>query len=197
MHHSLRATRIFRLSGAIALVAFAALTACNPQPGEDTGDSPAPTPTEDAASSPDAPTSSPSPVPESPASPAASSPAIGTYTVDELFEAGSGGCGMTLWSSDASPQAGFLFFNGVDGNMLMRVDGDLVWFTRTAASGDEFYGQQTSQTFVSEDGSITVTVEVTLGEPGEIESVAIPAGTLQVEQNGQILTLPVVGDAGC
>jgi hypothetical protein len=118
-------------------------------------------------------------------------------TTDELFEMGSGGCGMTLWEPGAEPQEGFLLFNDIEGNMLMRVDGELTRFTRTDASGEEFYGQHTSQTFVSEDGNTTVTLEVTKGERGEIESFAIPEGAMQVEHNDQTVIMPVVGDAGC
>ncbi len=94
-----------------------------------------------------------------------------------------------------------MFFNGADstgnGKAFMVFDNGLTMLTRTAASGEEFYGQQTSQTFETEDGAIDVDVDVMLGEPGKIESVAISEGTVTVEAEGQTKELSVVGDAGC
>ncbi|PSR14330.1 hypothetical protein C8255_24265 [filamentous cyanobacterium CCP3] len=127
---------------------------------------------------------------------------VNSFTVDELFAQGGGGCGMTLWpQSEGSPLEGFLFFNGLapppdDGFTLMKINGEFVRFRRTAAAGEEFYGQQTSQTFVSQGDDMRLQVETTLGEPGEIESIAVE-GTLQLQQNGDTLTIPVQGDAGC
>ena len=40
-------------------------------------------------------------------------------------------------------------------------------------------------------------VEVKLGEPGEIESIAIDKGEIKVKQNTQEVIITVVGDAGC
>ncbi len=125
-----------------------------------------------------------------------------TFTVDELFAQGGGGCGMSLWQqSDGSLPEGVLFFNGLaqppgDGFTLMKINGEFVRFQRTAAAGKEFYGQQTAQTFVGQEDDIQLQVDTTLGQPGEIESVAVE-GTLQLQQNGDTLTIPVQGDAGC
>ncbi|MEB3359373.1 MAG: hypothetical protein VKK04_21790 [Synechococcales bacterium] len=126
-------------------------------------------------------------------------PDVNTYTVDELFAVGAGGCGMSLWlPGTASPAETNLFFNGLEADsMWMKLDGEFVNFSRTGQSGEEFYGQFTSQTFVSPDGGTTVTVEVTLGEPGEIESISIPSGTLTIQQGNQSAELAVVGGAGC
>lgn len=127
---------------------------------------------------------------------------VNAFTVDELFAQGGGGCGMTLWrQSDAPPREGFLFFNGLpqpsgDGFTLMKINGEFVRFQRTEAAGEEFYGQQTSQTFISQEDDIQLQVDTTLGQPGEIESVAVE-GTLQLRQNGDTLAIPVQGDAGC
>ncbi|MGG6237113.1 hypothetical protein ACQ4N7_00610 [Nodosilinea sp. AN01ver1] len=127
---------------------------------------------------------------------------VNSITLDELFAEGGGGCGMSLWQqSDGSLPQGILFFNGLaqppdDGFTLMKINGEFVRFRRTAAAGEEFYGQQTSQTFVSQDDSIRLQVDTTLGQPGEIESIAVE-GTLQLQQNGDTLTIPVQGDAGC
>ena len=128
--------------------------------------------------------------------------AVGTYTSDELFAAGGGGCGMTLWEKGTNfRENGGLFFNGFsntgDGEAFVMLDSELVPLTRTAASGEAFYGQQTSQTFEAKDGAVDVDVDVTLGEPGEIESVAISEGTVTIEAEGQTKELSVVGDAGC
>ncbi|MGB3299977.1 MAG: hypothetical protein WBA76_17065 [Phormidesmis sp.] len=127
---------------------------------------------------------------------------IGTYSLDELFSAGGGGCGMTLWEADTNfrEDGGLFFSGGTDqgvGKTLIVLDGEFVTLTRTAASGEEFYGQQTSQTFATEDGAVSIDVDVALGKPGEIESVNIPQGTLKIEAQGQTKEIPVVGDAGC
>ncbi|MBD1914414.1 MULTISPECIES: hypothetical protein [Cyanophyceae] len=129
-------------------------------------------------------------------------PVIDRFTLDELFAQDGGGCGMTLWHRDdglRSPE--YLFFNGLaqpsaDAIALMKLDGEFIRFRRIAASGDEFYGQQTSQTFASPDNAMQLQVDVTLGEPGEIESVSVE-GTLQLQQNGEMTEIPVLGDAGC
>lgn len=142
-----------------------------------------------------------SPIVPSPAnttSPASPSPNA-AFTVDEFsFDEISGrGCGMTLWHSDRTRRDRYIFFNELNEAMEMKINGEIVRFQRTEASGAEFYGQQTTQTFVSEDGSIQVTATVELGEPGEIESVAIQSGTLRVSREGEAIELAVMGDAGC
>ncbi|MBD1875040.1 hypothetical protein H6F75_16255 [Nodosilinea sp. FACHB-131] len=129
-------------------------------------------------------------------------PVIDQFTLDELFAQDGGGCGMTLWHRDDGLRAtGYLFFNGLaqpstDAVALMKLDGEFIRFRRIAASGDEFYGQQTSQTFASPDNAIELQVDVTQGDPGEIESVSVE-GTLQLQQNGEMTEIPVLGDAGC
>ena len=124
---------------------------------------------------------------------------IDTFTMDELFEAGGGGCGMTLWQPETDPwDDGALFFHGLEEDMaFMMFDNTLTQLSRTAASGDDFYGQQTNQTFETGDGTITVQVDAALGNPGEIESVRIPDAMLTIETQGQTETIAVVGDAGC
>ncbi|MBE9109386.1 hypothetical protein IQ273_08145 [Nodosilinea sp. LEGE 07298] len=183
----------------LAVLLIAGLVACTPTTDRINGGTASP----------------PSPSPESPASestetgdsapgtaPQAGSFEVNSFTVDELFAQGGGGCGMTLWQqSEGSPSEGFLFFNGLaqpsgDGFTLMKINGEFVRFSRTAAAGEEFYGQQTSQTFVSQDDDIQLQVDTALGEPGEIESVAVE-GTLQLQQDGDTVEIPVQGDAGC
>jgi len=108
------------------------------------------------------------------------------------------GCGMALWKPDRADRERYVFFNGVeDGSTRMLIDGKLLEFSRVDGSGQDFYGQKTTQTFRSNDGTITVSATVTLGEQGEIESVAIADGTIQVERDGATVEVPVVGDAGC
>jgi hypothetical protein len=127
---------------------------------------------------------------------------IELFTMDELFNQGGGGCGMTLWKQDDGLRPpGYLFYNRLaqragDEFTLMKVDGEFVRFRRTAAVGQEFYGQQTSQTFVSQDETIQLQVDVTLGQPGEIESFAVE-GTMQVQHSGQTVEISVRGSAGC
>ena len=123
---------------------------------------------------------------------------VSTYTSDALFEAGGGGCGMSLWNPDESFRDGLLFFHGLgDEPALMLLDGSLQALSRTAGSGEAFYGQQSEQTFETDDGAISVQVSVTLGDPGEIESVEISDGEITVEAKEQRQEIPVIGDAGC
>lgn len=58
---------------------------------------------------------------------------VDTFTTDELFEAGGGGCGMSLWKPDSNTQQdGFLFFNGLDESpALMVFDGEITPLRRT------------------------------------------------------------------
>lgn len=129
---------------------------------------------------------------------AASTIDVGSFTTEELFALGAGGCGMSLWRAGSDPfQDGFVFFNGLDGTAIMTLDGEMVELERKTATGDEFYGQYISQTFVTPDTALSATTNVVLGEPGEIESVAIPAGTLIVQSNAEVVEMAVVGDAGC
>ena len=124
--------------------------------------------------------------------------AVSTFTFNQLSEADEGGCGMSLWRAGESPRSdGILLFNGVEGMALMMFDDEFEKLDRTDASGEEFYGQQSQQTFETADGATTVRINVTLGEPGEIESVEISDGTLAVEAQGITTEIPVEGDAGC
>ena len=128
--------------------------------------------------------------------------AIGDFGFDDIEKLGAAGCGMTLWRPEAAAQGAgdrrFILLNGLEADsMLMKLNGEVVRFRRTAASGNEFYGQQTSQTFVSPDGNTTVQANVTLGQTGEIESVAIQGGTLRVGRGSASVEVPVLGDAGC
>lgn len=126
---------------------------------------------------------------------------VGQITVDRLFDLGGGGCGMVLYGADRSqfPEAqGFLLSNGLDeASMLMKINGSVLRFQRTDFSGEPFYGQYLSQTFYNEDQGVQVSADVVLGEPGEIESVEIEAGTLEVEMDGVREEFAVVGGAGC
>ena len=125
-------------------------------------------------------------------------PQANPFTLDELFEQGAGGCGMSLLQPGAPPGEGFLFIHGMDEEpALMKIDGAWVWFQRTAASGERFYGQTTSQTFSNDDGSLIVETEVTLGEEGEIESVDFSDAVLRLIYDGQTAEIAVEGGAGC
>ena len=120
------------------------------------------------------------------------------FTTDELFAHGSGGCGMSLWKTASNPSQSMIFFNGMEPKtMLMKINGELVKFERTNYAGEEFYGQFKEQTFINSDEDWRVDVKVELGEPGEIESIAIEKGGIKVKQDQQEVTIPVVGDAGC
>lgn len=152
--------------------------------------------------------SSPSPVLSSSnsSSSASTAPAqaldVQLFTIDELFAQEGGGCGMTLWKQeDGLRPPGYLFFNRLaqkagDEFTTMKINGEFVRFRRTAATGEERYGQYTSQTFVSQDGTIQLQVDVKYGEPGEIESFAV-GGTMRVQQGEQTIEAPVQGSTGC
>ena len=119
------------------------------------------------------------------------------FTTDELFAAGSGGCGMTLWTTNAGMDD-YIFFNGLpDEDMWMKLDGTMTRFQRTAASGDEFYGQANFQSFVSFDGTTEVEVTVTVGTEKGYEAVNIEQGTLRLNDANGVVEKVVVGDAGC
>lgn len=138
-----------------------------------------------------APVASATPAPEA----SADALQIDEFALDEISGAG---CGMALWKPGQDRPTQFVFFNGLEPSpMEMKINGQVVEFKRVGASGEEFYGQMTSQTFESEDGSMTAQVDVELGEPGEIESVAIDGGTVSVMRDGQETSVDVVGDAGC
>lgn len=127
---------------------------------------------------------------------------IGSFTLNEIYDLGATGCGMTLWREEvheAAPgERTFTLVNGIeDDSMLMKLNGEVIRFSRTEGSGAEFYGQYEEQTFQNEARDVTVQVSVETGEPGEIESVAIPAGTITVIMGGEEVTFPVMGDAGC
>lgn len=124
---------------------------------------------------------------------------VGTFTTDELFDAGGGGCGMSLWKAKTNfQQAGFLFFHGLeDSPAFMVFDGKMTNLSKTAFKGENFYGQHTEQVFMTEDNKISVEVNVILGAEGEIESVSIPSGTITVTTEDKTQEFSVVGDAGC
>jgi hypothetical protein len=129
---------------------------------------------------------------------AASSIKVGDFTGEQLRSNGGGGCGMTLWRIDKTPRGLYLFFNGLTPNAAWIVlNRKMIRLNRTAGSGSDFYGQKTQQTFQSLDRKVSVMTKVTLGKKGEIESVALPSGSLTIKVSGQILNIPVKGDAGC
>lgn len=156
----------------------------------------------------------PIPSPEVTASPTAPAiqpttgpaPKIGTLTLDEIDLRG---CGMALYEEGANPsQGGIYLFSGLvepsapaqpGGSMRMKLDGEIVKFTRTATSGEEIPGGQfTLQTFTSEAGNTTATVETAPAIAGsDPEANQIPEATITVIRDGQESTVEAVGDAGC
>lgn len=189
------------------LIIVGGLSACAPEstqisPASSTATTPTAT-TSPATTSPATTPSASPPVSAVGASqPQAQAIAIGNFGFGDIDKLGAAGCGMTLWQPAESAKSGgdrrFILLNGLEvDSMLMKLNGNVVRFRRTAASGNDFYGQKTSQTFVSQDGKTTVRVNVTLGKKGEIESVEIKDGTLRVEQGSAVVEVPVVGDAGC
>jgi hypothetical protein len=140
--------------------------------------------------------------------PGAASPApeIGTFTFEEIDLLG---CGMTLWQEGTDFRAdGIYLFSGwvdpetpprPDGFMRMRLDGEIVRFIRTETAGEAIPGgQYLVQRFVSEDGDITVAVEVGSVDSGiEPESNPIPDAAITVTRAGQETTLKTIGNTGC
>lgn len=120
---------------------------------------------------------------------------VDNFSTDEIFAVGSGGCGMTLWSTTTGD---FIFFNGIaESDMWMKLDGEMTQFRRTDASGPEFYGQAGSQSFVSLDGRYEVDVTATAGSDKGYEAVHIDSGTLNLKAGGETTQFDVEGDAGC
>lgn len=201
-----------RLGIALLIGGAIALTACGREDTQtaipetpSTAESPQSSDSGDVASSESAASNTPDAAASeatSDASPAAAIPAdsvnIGRFGADELFAAGGGGCGMSLKPVDTSWQDGIIFFHGLENDSaFMVIDDTMVELTRTAAKGEAFYGQQTEQTFANGERSLLVEVAVTLGEPGEIESINIPEGLMIINQAGAEVEIPVEGDAGC
>ena len=124
---------------------------------------------------------------------------VGTFSTDELFDAGGGGCGMSLRQAKTNLQeTGLLFFHGLeDQPAFMVFDGNMTNLIRKASQGEEFYGQKTKQVFMTEDDKVSVEVNVSLGAEGEIESVNIPSGTITVTAEDKTQEFSVMGDAGC
>lgn len=124
-------------------------------------------------------------------------PLVDYFTFEDLLKIGGGGCGMVLWKGSETHEDGLIFFNGIlESTTLIKIDGEFVNLRRIEAEGKDFYGQKTSQVFISPDETIRVEIEVELGEPG-LESVGISSGTLRISRNGQTLDIAVAGDAGC
>lgn len=121
------------------------------------------------------------------------------YSGDELFAAGGGGCGMSLWRAEGSYQDSSVLFSGFGEGpqLLMKLDGKFVAFERIEGSGKEFYGQFAQQRFRDLAGNIEVTTDVELGAEGEIESVAIDKGRVVITQDEVSQEIAVKGDAGC
>lgn len=131
-------------------------------------------------------------------------PELGQYTFDELLAAGEeGGCGMVMLAPNTNPyQDGIYFFRGIGRGSqaapgYIEISDEIVALAQVSASGEEFYGQQTSQTFESENGAVTLQVDVTLGAAGEIESVDFAEGKLTLTSDGQSETYVAEGSAGC
>lgn len=124
---------------------------------------------------------------------------VQSYSSDELFAAGSGGCGMSLWRAEGQYNDSLVLFNGIGEGpqLLMKLDSQFVTFERIEGSGEEFYGQFAQQRFRNLAGSVEVVTEVQLGAEGEIESVAIDGGRVVVTRDGVSQEIAVKGDAGC
>ncbi len=120
---------------------------------------------------------------------------IDSYTSGELFAVDGGGCGMSLKPIGNDE---FIFFNGIDDeSMWMKLDGTMTQFRKTSASGEDFYGQSTTQSFTSIDEATQVDVSVQLGTEVGYEAVDVESGTLRLENAGEVVEIPVEGDAGC
>lgn len=135
--------------------------------------------------------------------PTAALPTVGTLAFDEidLF-----GCGLTLLAPGTDARAdGFYLFSGLPdesdptGSMRMKLDDEVVNFVRTETSGEALIGGQfTSQTFVSQDGQITVVVDITqTATQVDQEVLDIEGATIRIEQGGESLTVEATGDTGC
>ena len=124
---------------------------------------------------------------------------IGEFTRDELFAAGGGGCGMTLWRPTTAPRpASYVFFFGMDeAHGHMKIDGSMTPLIRTSGEGEEFYGQYTSQSFATTDPELSIQVNVTKGAATGTESLGVGDGRIAVISQGDRSVFAVIGDAGC
>lgn len=120
---------------------------------------------------------------------------INEFTVDEILTPG---CGMALSRSNQPDEnRSFIFYNGLGPDtMQMKINGTMLQFNRTEANGEPFYGQYPEQSFVSQSGSTTVTLNVEKGPDG-LEEVVDVQGTLRVVHEGQEMIIEVKGVAGC
>ncbi|MEO0409753.1 MAG: hypothetical protein AAF289_20620, partial [Cyanobacteria bacterium P01_A01_bin.135] len=147
---------------ALVIVFSVTATACFPNasnqvsdPPEATADLPVEPPAEEAAPPEPEPAASDEPFPEP--QPEASSPTaesytsagdstsapattgainVSSFTTEELFATGEGGCGMSLWRADSDPfQDGFIFFNGLDELAIIPIGGEMVRLERKTATG--------------------------------------------------------------
>lgn len=128
------------------------------------------------------------------------SPVLASFTVDELTidQFKGRGCGMTLWKLSRKSSDHFVFFNGIEPNtMEISINGNLQKFTRIKGSGQQFYGQMTSQTFQNKNKKITVDVNVELGKKVDTELTSISKGTIRVKRDKDVVSFAVRGDAGC
>lgn len=126
--------------------------------------------------------------------------AFASFTVNELTidQFKGRGCGMTLWKLSRKASDHFVFFNGIEPNsMEMSINGNLQKFTRIKGSGQQFYGQMTSQTFQNQNKTIIVEVNVELGKKVETEVTLISKGTIRVKRDKDVVSFAVRGDAGC
>lgn len=124
---------------------------------------------------------------------------VQSYSGDELFAVGGGGCGMSLWLAEGTYSDSSILFSGMGAGpqLWMKLDGQWATFERIEGSGTQFYGQFAQQRFRNLSGDIEVMTETELGADGEIESVAIDRGRVVVTQDGVSQEIAVKGDAGC
>lgn len=117
---------------------------------------------------------------------------LGTLSPQELE---TGQCGLFLWTNASEPRLVFASLN--DGNASMIINGENLEFTRSAAEGQEHYGQFELQSFIGADMSVKLNMVIER-RTSIVDGAAIPSATLRVtEASGWETVVPVGGLIGC
>lgn len=105
------------------------------------------------------------------------------------------GCGTSLWQIETNPNQDGVLFSHKDKVPLMVFNDKIINLKKAIVSSqvdEENYG-----TFTTEDGSISVQVDLTMGELLSYESRSISKGTITITTQGQTKDIDVVGVWGC
>lgn len=120
---------------------------------------------------------------------------IGEFTREQLRQSVT--CGIYLEKLNrAETEYIWVFVQGVGTEPAeMMINGRMIVLNQTTVDKPPV-NQRLSQSFLSQDRSVSARFDLQIGTPTSHESVSI-SGTLKVTRNGQEVNLPVKGDYGC